>query len=94
MGDGKLIVATVQTLQRNHELIEKMNEFVGTVVIDEAHHFPSTQFIDTAGLFKAKNIIGLTATPSRKDGLDMYMHRGIGPQVHVVSRDNLYTEGA
>lgn len=93
-GDGKLIVATVQTLQRNHELIEKMNEFVGTVVIDEAHHFPSTQFIDTAGLFKAKNIIGLTATPSRKDGLDMYMHRGIGPQVHVVSRDNLYTEGS
>lgn len=93
-GDGKLIVATVQTLQRNHHLIDAMNEFVGTVVIDEAHHFPSTQFIDTAGLFKAKNIIGLTATPSRKDGLDMYMYRGVGPQVHVVSRDNLYDEGS
>ncbi len=93
-GDGKLIIATVQTLQRNTHLIDAMNEFIGTVVIDEAHHFPSTQFIDTAGLFKAKNMIGLTATPSRKDGLDMYMYRGIGPQVHVVSRDNLYNEGS
>lgn len=93
-GDGKLIVATVQTLQANPHLIESMNQFIGTVVIDEAHHFPSTQFIDTAGLFKAQNMIGLTATPNRKDGLDMYMYQGIGPQVHVVSRDNLYTEGS
>lgn len=93
-GDGKLIIATVQTLQRNTHLIDAMNEFIGTVVIDEAHHFPSTQFIDTAGLFKARNIIGLTATPERKDGLDMYMHRGIGPIVHQVKRDNLYTEGS
>ncbi len=93
-GDGKLIVATVQTLQRNTHLIDAMSDFIGTVVIDEAHHFPSTQFIDTAGLFKAKNMIGLTATPSRKDGLDMYMYRGIGPQVAVVGRDNLYTEGS
>lgn len=93
-GDGKLIIATVQTLQRNPHLIDAMNEFVGTVVIDEAHHFPSTQFIDTAGLFKAKNMIGLTATPSRKDGLDMYMYRGIGPQIHVVTRENLYEEGS
>ena len=93
-GDGKLIIATVQTLQRNTHLIDAMNDFVGTVVIDEAHHFPSTQFIDTAGLFKAANIIGLTATPARKDGLDMYMHRGIGPEVHRVTRDNLYTDGS
>ncbi|MEN2464954.1 DEAD/DEAH box helicase [Ornithinibacillus sp. JPR2-1] len=93
-GDGKLIVATVQTLQANPHLIEAMNEFVGTVVIDEAHHFPSTQFVDTAGLFKAKNMIGLTATPNRKDGLDMYMYRGVGPLVHQVSRDNLYDEGS
>ena len=93
-GDGKLIVATVQTLQANPHLVEAMNEFIGTVVIDEAHHFPSTQFIDTAGLFKAKNMIGLTATPSRKDGLDMYMYRGVGPKVHEVKRDNLYEEGS
>lgn len=93
-GDGKLIVATVQTLQRNTHLINAMNDFIGTVVIDEAHHFPSTQFIETAGLFKAKNMIGLTATPARKDGLDMYMYRGVGPLVHQVKRDNLYSDGS
>ncbi|WP_332648826.1 DEAD/DEAH box helicase [Lysinibacillus sp. 54212] len=92
-GDGKLIIATVQTLQQNPHLVDAMNEFVGTVVIDEAHHFPAVQFIDTAGRFKAKNMLGVTATPERKDGLEMYLHKGIGPELHRVLRDDLYASG-
>jgi len=92
-GSGKLIIATVQTLQKNTHLIDAMNEFVGTVVIDEAHHFPAVQFVDTAGRFKAKNMLGVTATPDRKDGLEAYMYRGIGPQLHRVGRDDLYGSG-
>lgn len=92
-GDGKLIIATVQTLQQNTHLIDAMNDFVGTVVIDEAHHFPAVQFVETAGRFKAANMLGVTATPDRKDGLESYMYRGIGPQLHRVQRDDLYDSG-
>lgn len=92
-GDGKLIIATVQTLQANQHLIDGMNDFIGTVVIDEAHHFPAVQFIDTAGRFMAENFLGVTATPDRKDGLEAYMYRGIGPQLHRVERDDLYASG-
>ena len=92
-GDGRLIIATVQTLGANPHLIDAMNEFIGTVVIDEAHHFPAVQFIDTAGRFKAENMLGVTATPDRKDGLDAYMYAGIGPQLHRVERDALYDSG-
>lgn len=92
-GDGNLIMATVQTLQQNGHLIDAMNEFVGTVVIDEAHHFPAVQFVDTAGRFTAENMLGVTATPERKDGLECYMFNGIGPELHRVERDDLYTSG-
>ena len=77
-GDGKLIVATVQTLRRNPQIIDALNDFIGTVVVDEAHHFPAIQFIETAGKLTAENVIGLTATPSRKDGLEIYMYNGVG----------------
>jgi superfamily II DNA or RNA helicase len=92
-GSGKLIIATVQTLQKNTHLIDAMNDFVGTVVIDEAHHFPAVQFVETAGRFNAVNMLGVTATPDRKDGLEAYMYRGIGPQLYRVQRDDLYDSG-
>lgn len=92
-GDGRLIIATVQTLGSNPHLIDAMNEFVGTVVIDEAHHFPAVQFVNTAGRFKAENMLGVTATPDRKDGLEAYLYAGVGPLLHTVGRDALYDTG-
>lgn len=89
-GDGKLIIATVQTLKANPQLIERLNETIGVVVIDEAHHFPSTQFLDTAAQFKAERMVGLTATPKRKDELEEYMYQGIGPVRYEVPRTALY----
>lgn len=89
-GDRKLIIATVQTLKANLSLVERLENFIGVVVIDEAHHFPSTQFLDTAAQFPAKRIIGLTATPKRKDEMEELMYLGIGPVLHEVPRTALY----
>jgi superfamily II DNA or RNA helicase len=91
-GDGKLIIATVQTLRADPTLVEALNPVIGVVVIDEAHHFPAAQFMDTAGKFKAARIVGLTATPDRKDELQQYMYMGIGPAVHEVDRAELYED--
>ncbi len=38
-------------------------------------------------------MLGVTATPERKDGLECYMFNGIGPELHRVERDDLYTSG-
>lgn len=93
-GSGKLIIATVQTLQVNPQLIEILDDLIGLIVVDEAHHFPAAQFIETVGKFSAARVIGLTATPDRKDRLEFYMYAGIGPLLHTIDRDNLYDGGS
>ncbi len=92
-GSGKLIVATVQTLQERPDLVKALDDVIGTVVIDEAHHFPAPAFIEVAGKFKAKNMLGITATPDRKDRLEVYMYTGIGPKLHSIDRQKLYDTG-
>jgi superfamily II DNA or RNA helicase len=93
-GSGKLIVATVQTLNANPTLVSTLNSLIGTLVVDEAHHFPAQQFIEVAGKFAAQKLLGLTATPDRKDGLERYMFLGLGPACHEVQRDGMYEAGA
>lgn len=92
-GDRKFIVATVQTLRDNDKLIDALNGFIGNVVIDEAHHFPAPDFIEVAGKLKAKRMIGLTATPDRKDHLQAYMYYGVGRKRYEIERDGLYEAG-
>jgi superfamily II DNA or RNA helicase len=93
-GSGKLFVATVQTLGANPTLVSTLANLVGVVVVDEAHHFPARQFIEVAGKFPARNLLGLTATPDRKDGLEKYMYVGLGPKAYEVQRDGMYEAGA
>lgn len=92
-GSGKLIIATVQTLGENPQLVEALKPIVGTLVIDEAHHFPAPAFVDVAGQFPAQYMLGLTATPERKDKLERYLYVGVGPKLYEISRDDLYTTG-
>ncbi|WP_371380871.1 DEAD/DEAH box helicase [Sporomusa aerivorans] len=92
-GDGKLFLATVQTLGDNPKLVETLKPLIGNCIIDEAHHFPATSFVDLAGQFAPFHMYGLTATPERKDKLEVYMYRGIGPIVHEIKREGLYETG-
>lgn len=92
-GDGKLIIASVKTLQMNPQIIEGLKSIIGTVVIDEAHHFPAPAFIDVAGQFPAVNMLGVTATPDRKDHLEAYLFYGVGPIAYEITRDGLYDTG-
>jgi hypothetical protein len=92
-GDHKLIIAMVQTLHERPEIVEKLNEYIGTVVFDECHHFPATMFLELGSQLKAQWILGLTATPDRKDKLEKLMYVGLGPLQHEVARGSMYHDG-
>lgn len=92
-GDGKLFLATVQTLGENPQLVETLDRLIGLVLTDECHHVPATSFLDVISRFSAYHMYGVTATDERKDKLEIYMYRGIGPIIHEIKRDNLYDMG-
>lgn len=51
----------------------------GTIVVDEAHHIAAKCLSQVLPLLPSKNIIGLSATPDRSDGLQAVIHWLLGP---------------
>lgn len=91
-GDKKLIIATFQTLNASPDIIDNINKLCQVAIVDEAHHVPSNMFLDVVARLNMEFILGLTATPERKDGLEFLMFDAIGPLLHQVKREQLYTD--
>jgi superfamily II DNA or RNA helicase len=56
----------------------------GIIIVDECHHVPATTFELLLKACPARRIIGLTATPQRKDRLEKLMHFQCGPIRHTL----------
>jgi superfamily II DNA or RNA helicase len=64
---GLLDVAVIQSLIRKGEVKDIVAEY-GQVIVDECHHVSAFSFERVLKKVKAKYVVGLTATPVRKDG--------------------------
>ena len=64
---GKLDVAVIQSLCRKG-LVDNVIADYGHVIVDECHHVAALSFEQLMKKVKAHYVIGLTATPVRKDG--------------------------
>lgn len=65
--NGRLDVAMIQSLVRK----EKVDDLVagyGHIIVDECHHIPAVSFERVLSEAKARYLVGLTATPQRRDG--------------------------
>ena len=51
----------------------------GHVIVDECHHVPAVSFEKVMRTVRARYIIGLTATPQRRDGHHPILHFQLGP---------------
>lgn len=96
IGDGKfkiqpVTIGLIHTVKKH--LTDLPNHF-GHIVIDEAHRTPSTMFTEIITEFDCKYMLGLTATPFRRDGLTELIHCYIGDLVHRVSNQDLDQYGA
>lgn len=60
-------VAILQGLNRKGEVKELVAQY-GHVVVDECHHVPAFSFEQVLKRVRARYVLGLTATPIRKDG--------------------------
>lgn len=64
---GSIDIGLIQSLNRRGEVKDLVAGY-GQVVVDECHHIPAFTFEQVLKQVKAKYIVGLTATPIRKDG--------------------------
>ena len=63
----KLDIALLQSLNRNGEIYTDISKY-GHIIVDECHHLSAFSFEKILKQAKAKYVLGLTATPIRKDG--------------------------
>lgn len=63
----RVVVGSVQTLQREKRLNQFPPEYFATIVIDEAHHAISDGYQRVLKHFEDANVLGVTATPDRGD---------------------------
>lgn len=72
--DKSVIFASVATLGRNEYLTEDFfaPDYFDYMVIDEFHHAVNDQYQRIVNYFKPQFLLGLTATPERMDGKNIY----------------------
>lgn len=82
--DSKIVVAIGASAVNNIDLLKEQD--FGLLIFDEAHRTPCDTFFAVAeGLSNIGRIYGLTATPFRSDGKDIYLMAACGEI--VIKRD-------
>ena len=74
---GILDVAMIQSVERKG-IVNDIVEDYGFVIVDECHHIGAVSFERVLSQVKAKYILGLTATPYRRDGHQPIVHMQCG----------------
>jgi superfamily II DNA or RNA helicase len=77
-------VAVIQSLYRKNEVKDFVAEY-GQVIVDECHHISAFTFEQVMKQVKARFVVGLTATPTRKDGHHPIIYMQCGPIRYSMS---------
>jgi superfamily II DNA or RNA helicase len=74
----QLDIAMLPSLSRATDFAAALAGY-GLVVVDECHHLPATTFELLMKACPARRVVGLTATPERKDRLEKLLYLQCGP---------------
>lgn len=88
---GNVDVGMLQSLSKMEDLFEIAEKY-SQIIIDECHHIPAVSFEDILKQLPARYVLGLTATPYRKDGLEKILFQQCGPiryEMKQLDRNNL-----
>lgn len=82
---GKIDIAVMQSLSRQGEINELVENY-GHIIVDECHHIGAVSFDAILKRVKAKYVLGLTATPIRRDGQQPIIFMQCGPIRHTAAK--------
>jgi superfamily II DNA or RNA helicase len=76
--NGIVDVATIQSLIKQNTVDDIVAEY-GQIIVDECHHLSAVSFESVVRACKAKYVLGLSATVTRKDGHQPIIFMQCGP---------------
>ncbi|MFA9556731.1 DEAD/DEAH box helicase family protein [Evansella sp. AB-rgal1] len=84
--DKDFVFASIYTLANERHLKRFEKDSFNLVVIDEFHHAAATTYRRVLDYFEAEFLLGITATPDRMDGKDVYgiCDGNIAYQIHFI----------
>lgn len=82
---GRIDIAVMQSLSRQGETSAIVENY-GHVVVDECHHLSAFSFEAILKRVRARYVLGLTATPIRRDGRQPILFMQCGPIRHIAAR--------
>ena len=85
--DKDIVLAMVQSLSMK-EYPENTFESFGLAIFDECHHLGAEVFSKSMGKVASKYMLGLSATPKRKDGLSKVFEWYMGEIVYLQKSKN------
>ena len=80
---GRVDVAVIQSLVRKGVVDDRVGQY-GHLIVDECHHLSAYSFEQVARRAKARFVLGLSATVTRKDGHQPIIFMQCGPVRHRV----------
>jgi superfamily II DNA or RNA helicase len=97
IGGGKKTVGqkiTVALVQSLYKCAEEVAPQIGFLIVDECHRCPSRTFTEAVSSFDSQYMLGLSATPWRRDKLSKLIFWHLGDVHHEVDKDHLVETGA
>lgn len=82
---GQIDIAVMQSLSRKGEISDLVKNY-GQIIIDECHHLSAVSFEALLLSSPARYVLGLTATPIRRDGQQPIIFMQCGPIRHTAAR--------
>ncbi|QPN45510.1 DEAD/DEAH box helicase family protein [Priestia aryabhattai] len=82
---GRIDIAVMQSLSRKGEISDLIKNY-GQVIVDECHHLSAVSFEALLRSAPARYVLGLTATPIRRDGQQPIIFMQCGPIRHTAAR--------
>ena len=97
IGGGKMRIGnrvTVAMVQTLHKVKEDVYPYVGHIIVDECHRCPSRTFTEAVTAFDSRFMLGLSATPYRRDRMTKLIYLHLGDRTAVVDEKELVDNGA
>jgi superfamily II DNA or RNA helicase len=96
IGGGKQTVGekiTVALVQSLYKCAREVAPHIGFLIADECHRTPARTFTEAVTAFDCKYMLGLSATPWRRDGLSRLIFWHLGDVTHQVDSESLVEAG-